>query len=255
MAIQCRILRHDVGLGRAWPTCEQLSTNHRFSTGILLAFAVFRWLQFVLPFSVVLCASCASTRDLAGKTGASSPRYGWLRKQGTPVDARTAYCTPAIELSANAVHRPSGFAATSPIGNGTGPDIEPRDVPPAIAGQGAVPACPAPVAPSRPSGKHLTALRTAAAKDSSEYYAPAPRHWNTKAIAAAPAALATVVVAVAAHSVPVLVLGGAIAFALGLIGSRQCRDREERGKGFALVGMVVGAVALFVGLMAVILTA
>ena len=63
------------------------------------------------------------------------------------------------------------------------------------------------------------------------------------------------VVAVAAHSVPVLVVGGAIAFALGLIGSRHCRDREDRGKGFALAGMVIGAVALFVGLMALILTA
>lgn len=243
-------------LYRTWRTCEQLSTNPFFSTGALLAFAVHRKLQFLLPIALAACAGCAGpTRGLAGKTGPSAPRYGWLRKQGKPVDANTPHAVPAVDLSANAVLRPSANMATTPEDNGTGPDLEGTVAPSALAWNGSVPATSDPMALSRPPGKHRPAPHTAIAKDSTEYYAPEPRHWNTKAIAAAPAALATVVVAVAAHSVPVLVVGGAIAFALGLIGSRQCRDREDRGKGFALAGMVIGAVALFVGLMAMILTA
>lgn len=256
-------MRHRTGslppelrFGPAWPTCEELSTNHRFSTGGLLAFAVHRKLQFLLPIALAACTGCAGpTRGLAGKTGLSAPRYGWLRKQGKPVDANTSHAVPAADLSANGVLWPSANTATRADSNGYGPDLERTVAPSALAWNDPAPAVPAPAAQKWHPEKHLPAPHPANAKDSTEYFAPEPRHWNTKAIAAAPAALATVVAAVAAHSVPVLVVGGAIAFALGLIGSRQCRDREDRGKGFALVGMVIGAVALFVGLMAVILTA
>lgn len=248
--------RHEGSLYCTWRTCEQLSTNPFFSTGTLLAFAVHRKLKFLLPIALAACTGCAGpTRGLAGRTGPSAPRYGWLRKQGKPVDANTSLAVPAVDLSANGVPGPSANTATRPQGNRTGPDLEGTVAPPAPTWNDPAPAAPAPAAQRRPLEKHLPAPHTASTKDSSEYYAPEPRHWNTKAIAATPAALATVVVAVAAHSVPVLVVGGAIAFALGLIGSRHCRDREDRGKGFALAGMVIGAVALFVGLMALILTA
>lgn len=91
----------------------------------------------------------------------------------------------------------------------------------------------------------------ATAQDTS-YYAPEKRRWNVKAISSFPIALTTVIVGIATQSIYLLLIGGAIAFALGLIGSRQCRDREDRGKGFAIAGMALGAAALFFSLMVLI---
>ncbi len=99
--------------------------------------------------------------------------------------------------------------------------------------------------PARP---HHTFLQ-----DTTDYYGEPERRWNAKAIAAGPTGLATVLTGLLAHSMPLLLIGGAIAFTLGLIGSRQCRDRGNRGKGFALAGMILGAFALFFGLMVLIL--
>ncbi|MCO5275890.1 MAG: DUF4190 domain-containing protein [Flavobacteriales bacterium] len=91
------------------------------------------------------------------------------------------------------------------------------------------------------------------AVDSVDYYALEDRRWNVKAVAAAPVAIGVVVAAALMRSTPLLLIGGALAFALGLIASRQCRDREERGKGFAMAGMILGGLALFISLMALIL--
>lgn len=84
------------------------------------------------------------------------------------------------------------------------------------------------------------------------YYAEQDHRWNAKAIAALPVAVATVVAGIALQSILLLLIGGAVAFTLGLIGSRQCRDREDRGKGFAIAGMALGAAALFFSLMVLI---
>jgi hypothetical protein len=84
------------------------------------------------------------------------------------------------------------------------------------------------------------------------YYTEQDHRWNAKAIASLPLAIATVVIGVASQSIYLLLIGGAISFALGMIGSRQCRDREHRGKGFAIAGMALGAAALFFSLMVLI---
>lgn len=76
--------------------------------------------------------------------------------------------------------------------------------------------------------------------------------WNAKAIAALPLGLATLAVGIAAQSIALLLIGGAISFALGLIGSRQSRDRAQRGKGLAIAGMVLGGAALFFSVMVLI---
>ncbi len=87
------------------------------------------------------------------------------------------------------------------------------------------------------------------------YYSLQHHHWNVKAIGSLPIAVATVVIGIATQSIYILLIGGAISFALGLIASRQCRDRGDHGKGFAILAMVLGAAALFFSLMALITAA
>lgn len=85
------------------------------------------------------------------------------------------------------------------------------------------------------------------------YVQEAPHHWNAAAIAALPMAITTVFLGLSMASTLILLLGGAVAFTLGLVGSRQCRDRGDRGKGFAIAGMAIGAAAFFLGLIALLL--
>ncbi len=92
------------------------------------------------------------------------------------------------------------------------------------------------------------------ATDSTDYFNPEPRKWNGKAIASLPVAVVVGVLGIALESIPVLLVGGAIAFTLGLIGSRQCRDRRNRGQGLAFSGMILGAAALFFCLLALLIT-
>lgn len=87
------------------------------------------------------------------------------------------------------------------------------------------------------------------------YFEPQPHRWNAKAVASLPVAVGTVAAAILSQSITVLLLGGAIAFLLALIGGLQCRDRGDRGKGYAIAAMVLSTTALFIGLMVVLLTA
>jgi hypothetical protein len=87
------------------------------------------------------------------------------------------------------------------------------------------------------------------------YYSFQHHPWNSKAIASLPIAVATVVTGIATQSIYILLIGGAISFALGLVASRQCRDRGDHGKGLVIVAMVLGAAALFFSLMALITAA
>lgn len=89
-------------------------------------------------------------------------------------------------------------------------------------------------------------------QDTTSYYAPGKNRWNAKAIASLPIAIGTVVVGIASQSIFILLVGGVVAFVLGLISARQCRDREDRGKGFALAAMILGGAAMFFSIMVII---
>lgn len=98
-----------------------------------------------------------------------------------------------------------------------------------------------------------TAVHTpSSAVQDSSYYAPEKHPWNAKAIASLPIAIGTVVVGIASQSIFILLAGGVVAFVLGLVSARQCRDREDRGKGFALAAMILGGAALFFSIMVLI---
>lgn len=92
----------------------------------------------------------------------------------------------------------------------------------------------------------------ASVQDTTSYYAPEKHRWNAKAIASLPIAIATVVVGIVSQSIFILLAGGIVAFVLGLISARQCRDREDRGKGFALAAMILGGAAMFFSIMVII---
>lgn len=75
--------------------------------------------------------------------------------------------------------------------------------------------------------------------------------WNLFALVSPVLFIAAVVAAILSQSTGILLVGCAIAFVAALIGVRQCRERGERGQGFAmavigfaLAGSLVAAIAL-----------
>lgn len=189
-----------------------------------------RPVRYLLPALVVLSVGCAGTRN--------APKYSWLRKQG-PVQAseRPSVPLPMAMVANDASMPPVREQDPEPLSASRSTDAPPVDTR---------------ISLNAPQSPVIADERIAAAAQDTSYYAPEKRRWNVKAIAALPVALTTVIFGIASQSIYLLLIGGAIAFALGLIGSRQCRDREDRGKGFAIAGMALGAAALFFSLMVLI---
>lgn len=176
----------------------------------------------------VLTAGCAGMR----------PHYGWLRKQGAVETAHLA--PPADTATAAASTFPeSALSAGDASALASVDGAEVALVLPLCAEHRAGPA--RPVAPP-------------VMEQDTTWYAPQAHPWNAKAVASLPVAVATVVTAIAVESIPILLIGGALAFVLALIGGLQCRDRLERGKGFAIAAMILATAALFAGMMASLLT-
>lgn len=190
----------------------------------------------------------------AGGYRQSAAHYPWLQKQGRrPADPHRAAspkgapCFPALTE-----HPPAD--GTRRVEQGR-PDDQADEV---------TASCPnAPLLPPpRPAVVHraismsaLVAHGNTLASDSTDYFSQQPKRWNAKAVAALPVAVAAVGTALLAQSTLLLLAGGALAFALGLIASRQCRDRDERGKGLAIGGMILGAAALFLALVGLLMAA
>lgn len=189
-------------------------------------------------------AGCSAPRHAA--------RYTWLNKQGVPPAAKQA---PERQVPQAAVLRAATASPASPkllaIAN-TSTGMVPTASVNGAPGPAQFPAR-TPLQNTRAPLPLLQALPPA--DPDTSYYNGEDRHWNAKAIAALPVAVATVVIGITLQSTLILLIGGAIAFTLGLIGSRQCRDRKNRGKGFAIAGMALGAAALFLSIVALILAA
>ena len=80
---------------------------------------------------------------------------------------------------------------------------------------------------------------------------PERTKWNLFAVVAPVLFIATLAIAIPAQSTELLLIGCVLAFVSALIGVRQCKDRGERGQGFAmavigfaLVGALLAIVAL-----------
>lgn len=211
-----------------------------------VVFAVRR--SLLLPFFafVGLALGCSAPRN--------SARYGWLNKQGEVQATDSVNVSAKMARSARKANSPKPFAfAVDSIVSDPVADV-------AEASTATVPFAflSGPAASQTARGSNalsseiLTNRVVQLAGPDTAYYTEQDHLWNAKAIASLPLAIATVVIGVASQSIYLLLIGGAISFALGMIGSRQCRDREHRGKGFAIAGMVLGAAALFFSLMVLI---
>lgn len=192
------------------------------------------------PFMLLLLVSaqgCAVFNTSGPALGQA--RYRWLEKRGRPPAAAPASTTAEVN-AAPAVADAAGAQPGPEVHAETGPSLfltkEESRTTEALS---AVPPSATPVV----------------VQDTGDYYSEESRDLNAKAVAAAPIGVGTVVLGIGLHSIPFLLVGGALAFTLGLIGSRQCRDRGDRGKGYALVGMILGAAALFLSLMVLLRTA
>ena len=80
---------------------------------------------------------------------------------------------------------------------------------------------------------------------------PTRTKWNHFALAAPILLIVALAIAIPAQSTELLLIGCALAFTAALIGARQCRDRGERGQGFAmavigfaLAGVLIATIAL-----------
>ncbi|HMN04098.1 MAG TPA: DUF4190 domain-containing protein [Flavobacteriales bacterium] len=224
----------------------------------------------LLPCLALATMGCAGTAHQA-----HGPQYGWLRKQGHRATARQAVPdAPALRTSGGAAAGEpalpmvreewdgADMAAMAALPGGTiAPARSPSgDDPQALNTARQEPARPSPSVPfSVSAGQPFSTMRPdpgpaiAPAAHDQDDHVEAERRWNIKGLVAAPIGVGTVIAGLALHSVPLLLIGGAVAFALGLWASRQCRDRMDRGKGFALVGMILGAAALFFSLMVLVL--
>ena len=183
-------------------------------------------------------------------TGRHAAHYGWLRKQGPVKEAQRPVIhggeEAAAALETNQPPDPDPVPALEAVANG------PQSVELNLAATvRAEPKTFLSAAKEEPF-QLVTALQT---RPDTGYFDEHAKRWNAKAVAALPAAIAALTLGFALQGAWILLIGGAIAFALGLIGSRQCRDREDRGKGLAIAGMALGAVALFLGGLALLLGA
>lgn len=235
-----------------------------------LAFAMRHPARTLLPCLALATLGCAGTaRQTHG------PQYGWLRKQGHRTTARPPMPdAPDLRMSWESVAQepalpPAGeeWAGTNKTDQSVllgGTFAPPRSAPvldqqaPSNARQEPAPGSPS--APfSRSTGQTFSTIRqapvpaTAPAAHDQDDHTAAERRWNIKGTVAAPIGAGAIIAGLALHSIPILLIGGAVAFALGLWASRQCRDRMDRGKGFALVGMILGSAALFFSLMVLLL--
>lgn len=159
----------------------------------------------------------------------SSPHYAWLRLKDTKQD-----------LTEQAQEEPK----QQPL---------PADDPVADAGLPISPSHPTiPPPPQRTavfeSGSQVTE-HSADHQDTAYYTSDHPRKWNSMAVVSLPVALIGVGAAIAIQSSLLLGIAGALALALALIGGRHARDHDERGRGFAMLAMIIGSVSLFLALL------
>lgn len=73
------------------------------------------------------------------------------------------------------------------------------------------------------------------------------------AVAALPVTVAGIVLAIALQSTLLLGVVGVVGFTLGLIGARRARDRDRRGKGFAIPALIIGTLALLLTVLSLVL--
>lgn len=80
-----------------------------------------------------------------------------------------------------------------------------------------------------------------------------PRKWNWFALVSPVILIAALAVAIPAESTELLLLGCLVAVAIGYVGARQCRDREDRGAGFAMITLGLASAGVFIALLALLL--
>jgi hypothetical protein len=211
-----------------------------------VVFAVRR--SVLLPFFALvgLALGCSAPRD--------SARYGWLNKHGEVQATGSVNESAKMARSARKANspKPFAFAVDSIVSDLVADVAEASTATVAFAFLSGPAASQTARGSNALSSEILTNRVVQLAGPDTAYYTEQDHRWNAKAIASLPLAIATVVIGVASQSIYLLLIGGAISFALGMIGSRQCRDREHRGKGFAIAGMALGAAALFFSLMVLI---
>ncbi len=107
--------------------------------------------------------------------------------------------------------------------------------------------------PAACSGSALTISPDTTYDYAIEGQAAQPRtRWNTFAVASVPLFIATLAAAIPAESTVLLLIGCALTLASAVIGARQCRDRGERGQGFAMAVMGFAAAGFLISLIALL---
>lgn len=158
-------------------------------------------------------------------------RYGWVR-HGTPCTDPVALSTadptsttrvPTVEMEP--------LASVVPLTLSTDPAVKKPMIHPARS----------------PSAVALTSPRQSVIATVDTNYVrldEGPKGWNATAIISLPAVIAGTVVAISLSSLFLLGVAGVVGFTLALIGARRCRDRERKGKGFAIPALILSTLVL-----------
>ena len=78
------------------------------------------------------------------------------------------------------------------------------------------------------------------------------KKWNVLAVPVFVIALGAVALGFLTTSVPAVLITAVVAVVLGAIALRRIRSHDEAGKGFALIGFIIGLVTLFFAGLAII---
>lgn len=174
---------------------------------------------------------------LAGCSGLRpEARHRWIRPMNERSVETVPDSAPTEPEPALVMNTPEGSAD---LGAETGCRLDPISTIPSTRNFSWV----RPPEPSEPSDRTVQ-MAANTAQDTGFYDPRAGRGWNAVAIAALPIALIGVSTAIAFESTLLLGIAGVVALTLGLIGGRRARDRERRGKGFAIPAMIIGVGAL-----------
>lgn len=235
--------------GCPWSLVEDLLSKSSTAWSLLVDFAVQRRAHLLLPILIGLSIGCSGPQHVA--------KYAWLRKQG-PVQKqlildgtrsssavnseRQALVNEHIKEPSPEAFNAGSLSAAVPAVTSYGSPRMASDATPEVGRS---------ILTSHTDAPALS-FDSSPVQDTTSYYAPEKHRWNAKAIASLPIAIATVVVGIASQSLFILLAGGVVAFVLGLVSARQCRDREDRGKGFALAAMILGGAAMFFSIMVII---
>lgn len=206
--------------------------------------------QFFLLL-LLLLSSCGNQREFSGDARFAKRHYlkGWHldlagREEATRPSPEHRIASPRIVMTTDAGPEPEPLSFAGPVDR----QAFSHQANPDAQRNGPVQTRHSPLI----SGRTTSAPQIRAPQPLQDEPEP-PRKWNWFALVSPLLLIAALVVAIPAESTALLLLGCLVALAVAYVGAKQCRDRDERGAGFAMITLGLAAAGVFIALLALLL--